>query len=88
MIMKKLAILSLLAVLAIISAGCFSYERRVASRSVVVTETGPGVRETVITTLPVGYSTRLYRGNTYYYSGDVVYRSYPKGGYVVVPRPW
>lgn len=84
--MKKFVLLSLLAASALSLAGCFVYERR-PTRTVVV-EDGPVVRETVVRTLPSGYRTRIYRGSTYYYSGDVVYRSRPTGDYVVVTRPW
>jgi hypothetical protein len=84
--MKKFLILSLITASTLAVSGCFVYERR-PTRTVVVEET-PVVRETVITTLPRGYRTRIYRGSTYYYSGDVVYRQRPSGGYVVVTRPW
>ena len=84
--MKKFLFLSLIATNALAVSGCFVYERR-PTRTVVVEE-GPVVRETVITTLPSGYRTRIYRGSTYYYSGNVVYTSRPSGGYVVVTRPW
>lgn len=67
-------------------SGCFVYERR-PTRTVVVDD-GPIVGETVITRLPSGYRTRIYRGTTYYYRGDVVYRTRPSGGYVIVTRPW
>jgi len=84
--MKKFIFLSLLTASALSVTGCFVYERKPA-RTVVV-ESGPMVRETVVTTLPSGYRTRIYRGSTYYYSGDVVYRARPAGDYVVVNRPW
>jgi hypothetical protein len=84
--MKKFIFLSLLAATTAAVSGCFVYERK-PTRTVVVEE-GPVVRETVITTLPSGYRTRIYRGSTYYYSGDVVYRTRPSGGYTVVTRPW
>lgn len=74
--------------MAVTTAGCISYERHTPDRTVVVTDTAPVAQETVVTTLPAGYRTRVYRGASYYYAGDVVYRSYPRGGYVVVPRPW
>ncbi|MDX2081803.1 MAG: hypothetical protein SFU53_13550 [Terrimicrobiaceae bacterium] len=73
--------LVLLAAACVLSSGCFSYERRTVATEPVV------VRENVVTTLPAGYRTRVYRGTTYYYRGDVVYRTGPRG-YVVVPRPW
>lgn len=70
----------------LVTSGCFVYERRTPQR-VVVQETVPA-RETVITTLPTGYRTRVYSGTTYYYSGETYYRVRPGGGYVVIPRPW
>ncbi len=87
--MKTLLSLTVMAVAASATSGCFVYERRTPARTVVVEQTGISpVRETVVTTLPAGYRTRVYRGTTYYYNGDVYYRSYPAGGYVVVSRPW
>jgi len=86
--MKTIASFTLLALVAITASGCLVYERRTPTRTVVVTENAPAMRETVITTLPSGYRTRTYRGSSYYYTRDVVYRRYPSGGYVVVPRPW
>lgn len=85
--MKKLIPLAVLATVSLTTVGCFSYERRAPARTVVV-ESGPAVRETVITTLPTGYRTRTVSGTTYYYTRNTYYRSYPSGGYVVVPRPW
>lgn len=84
--MKKVTLFSLLAAMAVTLTGCFVYERKPA-RAVVV-EDGPYVNRTVITTLPTGYRTRIYRGTTYYYNRDVVYRAHPRGGYTVVTRPW
>jgi len=86
--MKTLASLTLIGLVSVTASGCFSYERRTPDRTVVVTETSPTMRETVVTRLPSGYRTRTYRGTTYYYTKDVVYRSAPRGGYVVVTRPW
>ncbi len=86
--MKSLAPSILLALVAATVSGCIHYESRRPSRTVVVTDSTPVVRETVVTTLPRGYRTRVYRGSSYYYSGDVVYRSHPRGGFVAVPRPW
>lgn len=86
--MKTLTSLTLVGLVSVAVSGCFSYERRSPARTVVVTETAPTARETVVTTLPSGYRTRVYRGTTYYYTRDVVYRSAPRGGYVVVTRPW
>ena len=85
--MKKIIIPLALVVSTLVTSGCFSYERRTPARSVVV-ETGPTTRQTVITTLPTGYRTRTVSGTTYYYTRNTYYRSYPSGGYVVVPRPW
>jgi len=84
--MKPTICLSLFAAVILTTTGCFSYERR-ATRAVVV-ETTPVVTETTVRTLPTGYRTRVYRGTTYYYTQDVVYRSRPTGDYVVVTRPW
>ncbi len=76
---------SLLALAILASAGCFSYERRTTP---VVVESGPVVgTERVVTVLPTGSKTRVYRGTTYYYYGETVYRTAP-GGYVVTTRPW
>jgi len=86
--MKTISSSLLFTLVAFTVSGCFSYERRTPSRSVVVTESTPVVRETVVTTLPIGSRTRVYRGSSYYYAGDVVYRSHPRGGYTAVPRPW
>lgn len=86
--MKTISSPLLFALVAFTVSGCFSYERRTPSRSVVVTESTPVVRETVVTTLPSGSRTRVYRGSSYYYAGDAVYRSHPRGGYIAVPRPW
>lgn len=86
--MKTIASLTLMAIVAVTASGCFVYESRRPARTVVVTEPAPVVRETVVTTLPTGYRTRVYRGTNYYYYGDRYYRSYPRGGYVVVTRPW
>lgn len=85
--MKTFISLAALVAVSLTATGCFSYERRVPSRTVVV-ESGPATRETVITTLPTGYRTRVVSGTTYYYTRNTYYRSYPSGGYVVVPRPW
>lgn len=97
--MKTLIPLSVLAAVAMTTTGCFVYERRAPARTVYVepavttvtpvrTTVVSPVRETVVTTLPAGYRTRVYRGDNYYYSRNTYYRSYPRGGYVVVPRPW
>ena len=42
----------------------------------------------VITVLPVGYRTGVYRGVDYYYYDNEYYRRHPGGGYEVVGRPW
>ena len=70
------------------TSGCFVYERRTVPNRVVVHETTVSPSPRVITVLPAGYRTRSYRGVNYYYSDNVYYRTYPSGGYVVVPRPW
>ena len=85
--MKNLTLLAALVTISVTTSGCYVYERRTPARTVVV-ESGPVTRETVITTLPTGYRTRTYSGRTYYYTRSTYYRSYPSGGYVVVPRPW
>jgi hypothetical protein len=41
----------------------------------------------VVTTLPTGYTTSVYRGATYYTYNGVYYRTAPKG-YVVVTSPY
>lgn len=83
--MKPTLYLGLFAAAILATAGCFSYERRTPSTVVVDT---PVVTETVVRSLPTGYRTRVYRGTTYYYTRDVVYRARPAGDYVVVTRPW
>lgn len=45
-------------------------------------------RTTVVSALPSGYRSKVYRGTTYYYYRDTYYRANPGGGYVVVERPW
>lgn len=83
--MKTLLSLFTLAAMLLTTTGCFVYERR--TPRVVVTETPAVTTTRVVTVLPSGYRTRVYRGSTYYYSGNVYYRTAP-GGYVVVDRPW
>jgi hypothetical protein len=85
--MKTLLSISLLAI-GLATSGCFVYEQRTVPSRVVVQETtvAPGPR--VVRVLPTGYRTRGYRGVDYYYYDNVYYRTYPSGGYVVVPRPW
>ncbi|MGB8464679.1 MAG: hypothetical protein WCE49_07025, partial [Terrimicrobiaceae bacterium] len=69
--------------------GCFVYERRtVPSRAVVHETTVTPAPQRVVTVLPTGYRSRVYRGVNYYYYDNVYYRSYPSGGYTVVERPW
>ena len=86
--MKNFIPLAALVAISLTTTGCFSYERRVPASRTVVVESGPATRETVITTLPTGYRTRVVSGTTYYYTRNSYYRAYPRGGYVVVPRPW
>lgn len=50
------------------------------------TVSGPTVGRT-ITVLPTGYTTRAYRGVTYYERDGIYFRDVP-GGYTVVERPW
>jgi len=40
----------------------------------------------VITGLPAGYRTRVYRAVDYYYYDNVYYRRHPAGGYEVIAR--
>jgi hypothetical protein len=75
-------------VTALTSSGCIVYERRTVPERVVVQETTVGPAPRVITVLPVGYRTRVYRGVDYYYYDNVYYRRSPAGGYEVVARPW
>jgi hypothetical protein len=86
--MKTTRLLALLSLTLVIS-GCIVYERRTVPERVVVHETAvsPGPPPRVVTVLPPGYRTRVYRGVTYYYHDGLYYRSYPSGGYVVVERP-
>ena len=70
------------------TSGCLVYERRTVPTRVVVQETTVSPTPRVITVLPGGYRTRVYRGVDYYYYDNVYYRSYPAGGYEVVERPW
>jgi len=84
---KLLTSLPVIAVLALATTGCITYERREVVPARTVVETGPAPvvgRETVITTLPSGYTTRVVRGSRYYYYNNTYYRTYPRGGYVVV----
>ena len=49
------------------TSGCIVYERRTVPNPVVVQETIVSPAPRVITGLPVGYRTRVYRGVDYYY---------------------
>lgn len=80
--MKTFLALSLSSLLLL--SGCFTYERRTTA----VVEPAPATTVRTVTVLPSGYTTRTYRGVDYYYHNNVYYRTYPRGGYVVVPRPW
>ena len=84
-IMKTIICLSVLAVIALTNSGCIYVST--PARRTVVQETRV-VGPTVITTLPPGHRIRTYRGVTYYEYDSVYYRTYPRGGYVVVERPW
>ncbi len=86
--MKTILSLALL-LIALTTSGCVVYERRTVPNRVVVHETtvSPAPRR-VVTVLPTGYRTRVYRGANYYYYDNVYYRTYPDGGYEVVRRPW
>jgi hypothetical protein len=70
------------------TSGCLVYERRTVPTRVVVHETTVSPAPRVITVLPVGYRSRVYRGVDYYYYDNVYYRRHPAGGYEVVGRPW
>jgi hypothetical protein len=85
--MKTILCIALLAI-GLATSGCFVYEQRTEPTRVVVRETTVGPAPRVITVLPTGYRTRVYRGVNYYYYDNVYYRSHPRGGYVVVGRPW
>jgi hypothetical protein len=85
--MKTIRFLALLSTV-LIASGCFVYEQRtVPSRVVVEESTVSPPPQRVVTVLPAGYRTRVYRGGTYYYYDGVYYRTHPSGGYVVVERP-
>jgi hypothetical protein len=86
--MKTILSLAMLCIV-LTTSGCFVYERRTVPSRVVVEEPAVGPAPTqVVTVLPAGYRTRVYRGVTYYDYGGVFYRSYPSGGYEVVERPY
>jgi hypothetical protein len=70
------------------TSGCIVYERRTVPSRVVVQETAVSPAPRVVTVLPVGYRTRVYRGVDYYYYDNRYYRRYPAGGYEVIARPW
>jgi hypothetical protein len=70
------------------TSGCLVYERRTVPERVVVHETAVSPAPRVITVLPAGYRSRVYRGVDYYYDDNVYYRRHPAGGYEVVRRPW
>ena len=53
---------------------------------VVVQETIVSPAPRVITGLPAGYRTRVYRAVDYYYYDNVYYRRHPAGGYEVIAR--
>jgi len=75
-------------VMGLTTSGCIVYERRTVPSRVVVQETAVGPAPRVVTVLPVGYRTRVYRGVDYYYYDNRYYRRYPAGGYEVIGRPW
>ena len=86
--MKTILTLALLST-ALTTSGCFVYERRTVPNRVVVQETTVSpAPQRVVTILPTGYRTRVYRGVNYYTYDNVYYRTYPSGGYEVVERPW
>ena len=78
-----------LAATAVVLSGCVYVDDEAPVRRTVVQETRVvGPTDTVITTLPPAHRVRVYRGTRYYYHNDVYYRARPRGGYVVVGRPW
>jgi hypothetical protein len=87
--MKTILSLALVSV-ALTTSGCIVYEQRTVPRNrVVVQETAVSpAPPRVVTVLPGGYRTRIYRGEPYYYHRNVYYRRYPGGGYTIVERPW
>jgi hypothetical protein len=86
--MKTILTLALLSI-ALTTSGCFVYEQRTVPNRVVVHETTVSpAPQRVVTVLPTGYRTRVYRGVNYYTYDNVYYRTYPSGGYEVVQRPW
>lgn len=80
--MNKL-ILTTLAAVTLVGSGCVYEERVVVDHP----HRHAVVREQYVATLPVGYRTRRWHGEDYYYHNDVYYRRHPRG-YVVVARPW
>ena len=53
---------------ALTTSGCFTYEQRTVPNRVVVQETAVSpAPQRVVTVLPTGYRTRVYRGDPYYY---------------------
>jgi hypothetical protein len=68
---------------------CISYTQR-TPQAVVVAPTP--VQQQIITTLPLGYTARVYHGVTYYKYNNVYYQtvnlSNGKTGYVIVDQPW
>jgi hypothetical protein len=85
--MKTILSLALVSV-ALTTSGCITYERTVPTRVVVQETSVSPAPQRVVTVLPTGYRTRIYRGEPYYYYDNVYYRRYPSGGYTVVERPW
>lgn len=71
--------------LSVFSTGCVIVRTREVPTETVVTQTTskPGY---VVTTLPAGTKTRVYKGTTYYYYDGVYYQ--PQGRrYIVVTEP-
>jgi hypothetical protein len=68
------------------TSGCIVYERRTVPNRVVVQETIVSPAPRVVTGLPAGYRTRVYRAVDYYYYDNVYYRRHPAGGYEVIAR--
>lgn len=91
--MKIPFLLIAIASTAILTTGC--HKERRTTDSAAYTSMGKGggsmmrTSERIVTSLPTGYRTRVYRGESYYEANNVYYRrSADRRGYTVVPRPW
>ncbi|HEY5792595.1 MAG TPA: DUF6515 family protein [Chthoniobacterales bacterium] len=81
---SSLLTLAGIAGMSLLITSCINVQTRPVPETVVTTTTyRPGY---VVTTLPVGYQTRVYRGTSYYYHRGTYYR--PSGTrYIVVREP-